>query len=91
MGVKLNKKQAILRMNAILDELTTCKDKDRHEMLIKELEELRPIIDKSKFKEILVKGATVGSLMILTYYLENFKTVIPNKKILSLIPKINLN
>ena len=88
MGVKFNKDKAKLRLNAAIDELSTCTDKDRHAQLIAEVDSLHSITQdesKEKIKDTLVKTASVAFLMTLTYAFD--RSGVLNKAVMSFIPK----
>lgn len=87
--VKVDRKSAIMRMNAIQKELATIDgDLDKRDSLMKEYEMYKSIIDdgsKSKFKEILFKtGSTVVNVAVV--YAFNRIGVL-DKMAMSFIPK----
>lgn len=90
MAVKFDKKKATIRLNACIDELTTCKDKERHEQLVKEIETLDNALSshnegKSKTKEAILK---TGLIITMAYAMSQFDKIgIFNKNCLGFLPK----
>lgn len=87
--VKVDRKAAIMRVNAITKELSTIDgDLDKRESLMKELEVYKSIIDdgsKTKMKEILLKTASTMVTVAVVYALD--RNGVLNKVAMSFIPK----
>lgn len=86
---KVDKKAAIMRANAIQQELANIDgDLDKRDSLMKEYEMLRTTIDdgsKSKYKEILLKMCTTMVTTGFIYALD--RNGVLNKMAMSFIPK----
>ena len=87
--VKVDKKAAIMRVNAIQQELATIDgDLDKRDSLMKEYEMYKSIIDdgsKCKFKEILLKTCSTMVTVGVVYALD--RNGVLNKVAMSFIPK----
>lgn len=87
--VKVDRKSAIMRMNAIQKELATIDgDLDKRDSLMKEYELYKSIIDdgsKSKFKEILLK--TCSSVVTVGAVYAFNRIGVLDKMAMSFIPK----
>lgn len=87
--VKVDKKAAIMRVNAITKELATIDgDLDKRDSLMKELEVYKSIIDdgsKTKMKEILLKTCSTMVTVGVVYALD--RNGVLNKVAMSFIPK----
>lgn len=89
MAIKFDRKKALLRLNADIDELSKLEPDDpKRKQLIEEIEKLNAItVDdgKAKVKENLIKTACIAGLMFLTYGLD--RSGVLNKAALSFVPK----